>query len=67
MIVAMMYKRLDPGGGVHLGTLTQWPLCPDNTQLDTTRDIIGPVTWSIWANHGTVMVQRTGPLMNMLS
>ena len=54
MIIAMLYMRLDRGGGLHLGGLTQWPLLPE-------YDIIGPVTWSIWANHGTVMVQRTGP------
>ena len=55
MIVAMLYILLDPGGGMHLGGLIQWPLIPE-------CDIIGPVTWSIWANHGTVNVQRTGPL-----
>ena len=54
MIVAMLYILLDPGGGMHLGGLIQWPLIPE-------CDIIGPVTWSIWANQGTVMVQRTGP------
>ena len=58
MIVAMLYMHLDPGGYLHLGGLTQ---CSGHSSRNMT-DIIGPVTWSIWANHGTVMVQRTGPL-----
>ena len=60
MIVAMLYMHLDPGGGLHLAGLTQWPLILDLIQgilSDRSHGQFGPIPETLWSR---------GPVRNVI-